>query len=533
MTHSSGYAAWQASFRWRVPTAFNIATGILERHHPDRLALIDARDDAPTREYGYGELDVLSNRLANVLFARGIALEDRVAVLMPSRAEVVIAHFAVYKTGGIAVPLSAGLGAEALRHRLKDAGVRFVVADAAGAERVAALRGDLGDLEAVFDVDAAAFARELAAAGTWCAHEASHAEDPALILYTAGTTGAPKGAVHAHRVLLGHLPGVEMMHEGFPREGDRFWTPVDWAWIGGLLDGLLPSLYVGVPVVAGPGGAFAPERAAAFIAGHGIRNLLLPPAVLRHLRQAGPDLADVRPRTLASGGEHLGAELAAWARSAFGCEVNEFYGQTEANLVVAGMASAFPRRAGAIGRAVPGHTVAIVDDDGAVTAWDEVGHIAVHHPDPVLFLGYWQDPAATRAKYRGDWLLTGDAGRMDRDGYVTLLGRDDDVIVSGGYPIGPAEVEAVLGEHPEVAAVAVVGVPDEARGETVVACVVPWRASAAGEVLSRELQLRAREGLGPHAVPAEVVFRDGLPTTATGKVLRRDLRAMLAADREA
>ena len=530
MTHRSGYAAWQDSFRWRVPTAFNIATGILERHDANRLALIDARDDAATREYGYGELDVLSNRLANVLFARGIALEDRVAVLMPQRAEVAIAHFAIYKTAAVAVPLHAGFGAEALRFRLKDAGVRFVVADHAGAERVTALRDGLPELEAIFDVDGAAFAGELADAATWCAHEATHAEDPALVLYTSGTTGAPKGAVHAHRVLLGQLPGVAMSHDGFPELGDRFWTPVDWAWAGGLLGVLLPSLYHGVPVVAGPGGPFEPARAAAFMARHGIRNALLPPAALRALRDAEPDLADVALRSCASGGEHLGDGLVSWARAALGCEVNAFYGQTEAHLLLAGMASGFARRGLAVGRAVPGHTVAIVDDDGAVKPFDTPGHIAVHHPDPALFLGYWNNPDASRAKYRGDWLITGDTGRMDRDGYVTLLGRDEDLIDVAGRRFGPAELEAVIGEHGEVAQVAVVGVPTAGGDESIVACVVPRRGTG-DEPLARELQLRVREAIGPEAVPGEVVFRTSLPLTATGKVLRRDLRAMLAADR--
>jgi acetyl-CoA synthetase len=323
-----------------------------------------------------------------------------------------------------------------------------------------------------------------------------------------------------------------MPHEGFPKEGDRFWTPADWAWIGGLLDVLLPSLYHGVPVVAGPGGKFEPERVAAFMAAHRIKNVFMPPTALRLMRQAEPDLADVQLRTVASGGERLGDEMTAWVRAAFGCEVNEFYGQTEANLLVSGMASAFPRRGGAIGRAVPGHTVAIVDDDGHVKPCDEPGHIAVHHPDPVVFLGYWNNPEATRAKFRGDWLITGDTGRVDREGYVTFLGRDDDLINSAGYRIGPAELEAAIGEHPEVAQVAVVGVPDATRGEAVVACVVPRRPGGGDPILARELQLRAREAVGPHATPREVIFRDSLPLTATGKVLRRDLRAMLAVDRE-
>ncbi len=532
MTANGGYPGWQANFRWRIPKAFNIATAILERHEPDRLALIDARDDAPTRAYRYGELDVLSNRLANVFYERGLVPEDRVAILMPQRAECAIVHFATYKIGAIAVPLFSAFGVEALRFRLKDAGVRLVVADREGAERVRALEAGLPALEAILDVDGAAFAAELEQAEPWCAHEATHAEDPALIIYTSGTSGAPKGALHAHRVLLGHLPGVEMPHEGFPKEGDRFWTPADWAWIGGLLDVLLPSLYHGAPVVAGPGGRFDPERVVPFMAAHDVRNVFFPPTALRLLRRAEPDTSDVRLRSIGSGGERLGDELVAWVRDAFGCEVNEFYGQTEANLLVAGMASSFPRRGGAIGRAVPGHHVGIVDDDGHVVALDEPGNIAVRRPDPVLFLGYWNNPEATRAKFRGDWMLTGDIGRMDGDGYVTFIGRDDDLISSAGYRIGPAELEAVLGEHPDVAQVAVVGVPDQTRGEAVVACVVTRQGVTGGDDLARALQDRAREAIGHHAYPREVVFRDSLPLTATGKVLRRDLRAMLAVDRQ-
>ena len=532
MSADDGYAAWLSSFRWDVPEAFNIATAILERHSPQALALIDARDGAPTRRFTFGELDVLSNRLANILYDKGIVPEDRVAILLPQRAETAVAHFATYKVGAIALPLFTAFGAEALRYRLKDAAVRCVLTDRAGSERVQALGDELPELETVLDVDSPAFEGLMADAEPWCAHEATHAEDAALIIYTSGTTGAPKGAVHAHRVLLGHLPGVEMPHEWFPQAGDRFWTPADWAWIGGLLDVLLPSLYHGVPVVAGPGGPFDPERAVRFLREHAIKNVFFPPTALRLMRRALPHLEGPRLRSIGSGGEPLGDDILDWVRQSFGCAVNEFYGQTEANLLVAGMASAFPRRGGAIGRAVPGHTIAIVDDEGHVAPYDEPGHIAVHAPDPVMFLGYWSNPEATRAKYRGDWLVTGDIGRMDHEGYVTFLGRDDDLINSAGYRIGPAELEAAIGAHPDVAQVAVVGVPDADRGEAVVACVVTREGVAGTDELAETLQARVRDAVGRHACPRAVVFRESLPLTATGKVLRRDLRAMLAVDRD-
>ncbi|TVQ33004.1 MAG: AMP-dependent synthetase [Geminicoccaceae bacterium] len=530
MTATDTYMAWRRSFRWEVPRHFNIATAILERQAPTDLALIDAQAGRPLRRYTFGELDELSNRLANLLIDKGLLPGERVAILLPQRADTLLAHFAVYKAAAIALPLFIAFGQEALRFRLKDSGTRFVLTDAANAARVEGLADALPDLEEVIDVDGPAFARAMQEAESWAAHERTRADDPALIIYTSGTSGAPKGAVHGHRVLLGHLPGVEMPHDGFPQPGDRFWTPADWAWIGGLLDVLLPSLYHGVPVVAGPGGKFEPQAAVRFMAAHAVRNVFMPPTALRLLRAADVDGSATSLRTMASGGERLGDELVGWVKTTFGVTIDEFYGQTEANLLVSGMARAFPRRPGAIGRPVPGHEVAIVDAAGEVLEPGKVGTIAVKRPDPVMFLGYWNNPAATEARFRGDWLLTGDVGRMDADGYVTFLGRDDDLINSAGFRVGPSEVEAALAEHPAVAQVAVVGVPDAERGELVVACVVLQPGLVANEALAKALQDQAKAVVGRHAYPRRIVFREGFPLTATGKILRRDLRAMLIAE---
>jgi acetyl-CoA synthetase len=232
---------------------------------------------------------------------------------------------------------------------------------------------------------------------------------------------------------------------------------------------------------------------------------------------------------MASGGERLGDETVAWVHERFGVEVNEFYGQTECNVVVGGCARILPRRPGAIGVAVPGHEVAVVDEAGAPLPPDTAGAIAVRSPDPVMFLGYWNNPDATRAKFRGSWLVTGDLGRIDADGYVTYLGREDDVINSAGYRIGPAEIEDCLLRHPAVALCAVVGVPDELRGERVKAFVVLKEGVAAGDELAAEVQAFVKARLAAHEYPREVAFLDALPLTATGKVRRADLRAAAAA----
>ncbi len=530
MTTTNDYETWRREFRWTVPSAVNIATAILDRHPPTDLALIDARAGRPLRRYTFGELDELSNRLANLLLDKGLLPGERVGILLPQRVETLLAHLAVYKVAGVTLPLFGAFGQEALRFRLRDSGARFVLTDADNAARVLDLQAELAGLDEVLNVDGARFASELDATERWAAHERTKADDPAVIIYTSGTTGAPKGAVHGHRVLFGHLPGVTMPHDRFPQPGDRFWTPADWAWIGGLFDVLLPSLYHGVPVVAGPGGKFDPHEAVGFMAAHGVRNVFMPPTALRLMRAADVDASRVHLRTMASGGERLGDELVAWVERSFGIPIDEFYGQTEANLLVSGMSRAFPRRPGAIGRPVPGHEVAIVDADGAVLGPDEVGIIAVKRPDPVMFLRYWNAPEATAAKFKGDWLLTGDMGRMDADGYVTFVGRDDDLINTAGYRVGPSEVEAALAEHPAVAQVAVVGVPDAERGEAVVACIVLRSGHLASDALAAELQQRARAAVGHHAYPRRIVFRDAFPLTATGKILRRDLRALLAAE---
>lgn len=524
----------RARFRWRIPEHFNIATACCDRwaDGSGREALVVVDGDGRRRVWSFDALADLSRRLATVLVTRGIGKGDRIGILLGQRLETLLAHLACARIGAIAVPLFALFGPEALRYRLADSGAVALVTDAAGAEKLASIRGELPALRRMFLVDAGAEGGEplwplLERAKPSPRAATTRAEDPALIIYTSGTTGPPKGALHAQRVLLGHLPGVQMPHEFFPQPGDRFWTPADWAWIGGLLDVLLPSLYFGVPVVAGAGGRFDPEAAVALMARERVRNVFLPPTAIRLMRQAQvePLAAGVRLRSIGSGGEPLGGDVLEWGRSRFGLTINEFYGQTEANLLVSNMAGLFEPRPGSMGVAVPGHEVAILGEDGEALPAGEAGVIAVRAPDPVMFLGYWQRPEATAAKFRGDWLLTGDLGRMDADGFVTYLGREDDVINSAGYRIGPAEVEECLARHPAVGLCAVIGVPDPLRGEIVKAYVVPRPGFAPDPALARDIQDFVKSRLAAHLYPRAVAFVDSLPLTATGKVRRAELRA--------
>ncbi|MFM7345189.1 MAG: acyl-CoA synthetase [Tagaea sp.] len=525
------YAELIAKFRWDVPARFNIGVDVCDRQEPAKPALVFEDEAGGVRTIKFGELQDLTNRFANALAGLGLRRGDRVGVLLQQSPETAIAHISCYKSGLIAVPLFVLFGEDALEYRLGDCGASCVVTDLAQLPKILAIQPRLPDLKTVIVVEGRGadgtldFQALINRASADFTPVDTAADDPALIIYTSGTTGNPKGALHAHRVLLGHLPGVEMPQDLFPQPGDLFWTPADWAWIGGLLDVLLPSLHHGVPVLAKRMRKFEPDAAYALMARHKVRNVFFPPTALKLMRGSPvPAAHGAKLRSIGSGGETLGEELLDWGRSTFGVTINEFYGQTECNLVVANCAPLYPVRAGFMGRAAAGHRVAVIDEDGNELPDGETGEIAVRRPDPVMFLGYWNNERATREKFAGDWLKTGDRGKRDAEGYFKYVGRADDVITSAGYRIGPAEIEDCLLRHPAVAMAAVIGVPDPVRTEAIKAFVVPKPGVSPGPDLIKDLQGHVRTRLAAHEYPREVEFVPDLPMTATGKIVRRELK---------
>jgi len=526
------YGALYRSFRWQIPARYNIGVDVCDRWaeiDPARTAIFNLGADGAVEEVSYGALREASNRLANALAARGIGRGDRIALLLAQGPAVAVSHIAIYKLGAIALPLAMLFGVEAIAYRLADSGARALITNAQGLAKLAAGRDVASGLEFVWSTDGSADGAEdfhavLARAASDFTPVATSPDDPALMVYTSGTTGPPKGALHAHRVLLGHLPGIEFPHEFLPQPGDRFWTPADWAWAGGLLNVLLPGLHYGVPVVAQKFDKFDPEQAFAVMARMGVRNAFIPPTALRMLRSVRRPNANVRLRSVGSGGEALGAETYEWGKSALGITINEFYGQTECNLVLASCAAIGVSRPGAIGKPVPGHRVAVIRPDGSRCAAGELGQIAIEGPDPVMFLQYWGKPDDTREKFIGEWMTTGDQGVTDADGYVAFVGRDDDVITSSGYRIGPTEIEDCLIRHPAVALAAVVGKPDALRTEIVKAFIVLKSGHPPSDALAADIQGFVKTRLSAHEYPREVAFIDEMPMTTTGKVIRRLLR---------
>ena len=519
----------QQSFRWQVPEYFNMAHAVCDRHTAlaDKTALFCANSIGQRTQYTFGQFQALSNRLANALKEAGVAAGERVAIVLPQRVETALSHLAVWKLGAISLPLSVLFGQDALRYRLEDSGARVAICAADALERIQALAPDLPQLTTVIDCDdkAAGFWPLLEQGSDRLQRINSRGNDPALIIYTSGTTGPPKGAVIAHRCLLGNLTGFEMSQNFFPRQGDLMWTPADWAWTGGLLDGLMPAWYYGQPVLGYDGGRFDAEKACCLIAEYGVRNAFIPPTALKLMRQVS-DLRGmgVNLRSVMSAGESLGAQLYEWARESLGIEINEMWGQTEVNYIVGNCSQIMPVAPGSMGKPYPGHRVEPVDEQGTVVGDGEVGELCAQRDDPVMFLGYWNREQATQEKFLGHWWRTGDMGYRDSEGFLWFVGRKDDVISSAGHRIGPGEIEDCILKHPAVAQVAAVGSPDELRGEIVKAFIILAQGHRPSDTLRQAIQETVRQGLAAHEYPREIEFVSELPMTTTGKVRRIDLR---------
>jgi len=518
-----------ASFSWKIPANFNLAEAVCGRHKraSKQVALFCENDRGESARYTFGDLEKLSNRLANVLISLGLKRGDRVAILLPQRVETGITHLAAWKAGALSLPLSILFGSEALRYRLEDSGARFVITTKEASEVLQQLGPDLPNLETIINCDdrESGFWALIDKASDQFSSVVTQANDPALVIYTSGTTGPPKGAVLAHRCLLGNLTGFELSQNFFPQPDDLMWTPADWAWTGGLLDGLMPSWFYGRPVLGFDGGKFDPERACDLVSRYRVKNAFIPPTALKMLRQVSDkSIKSLDFRSIMSAGESMGAHIFQWAEEVLHVKVNEMWGQTEFNYLVGNCSSIMTVKPGAMGKPYPGHCVEPIDENGNVLADGEIGELCAWRDDPVMFLGYWNRDQATRDKFIGPWWSTGDLGYRDSDGYLWFMGRKDDVISSAGHRIGPGEIEDCLLKNPAVSQAAVVGIPDELRGEIIKAFVVLAPGHQSSEALKKEIQSQVRRERSEYEYPREIEFLAQLPMTTTGKIRRVELR---------
>ena len=602
------YAQLHQDFRWLVPERFNMAEVCCGRwaRAPDAAKRVAVHASSPGTEatfHTYSELQQQANRLSQALAALGVARGDRVAIVMPQRFETAVAYIAVLQMGAVAMPLSVLFGPEALSYRLQDSEAVVAIGDEASTMGLLALRADCPALRHVLGVGALAdddtegselndgaldYTALLAQQPTDFTLVNTRAADPAILIYTSGTTGNPKGALLPHRALIGNLSGFVCsqnwfgfsphppstssgqakpppagegaQHGGelngsFPRWGKVgmgassesqaiFWSPADWAWTGGLMDALLPTLYFGRPIVA-YNGRFTPQVAFELMQQFGVTHTFLFPTALKAMMKAYPHPGEVfklKLQAIMSAGEAVGDAVFDYCQRELGVTVNEMFGQTEINYIVGNCAIFWPARPGSMGKGYPGHQVKVIDENGLECAVGEPGDVALNRfdvhgqPDPIFFLGYWKNEAATQAKFTGDWCRTGDLALRDADGYLWYQGRADDVFKAAGYRIGPGEIENCLVKHPAVANAAVVPKPDAERGAVVKAYVVLAPGFAAARAshqktsaefeaeITAQLQAHVRSLLAPYEYPKEIEFIDALPMTTTGKVQRRVLR---------
>jgi acetyl-CoA synthetase len=520
---------------------------------------------ATSHFYTYSELQAQANRLSNVLAVLGVQRGDRVGIVMPQCFETAVAYIAVLQMGAVAMPLSMLFGPDALEYRLHDSEAVVAICDAASLEGLQSARGNCPALRTVIGVGAidstqnqADLNLDVALSQEPSVFESvdTLADEAAVLIYTSGTTGNPKGALIPHRALIGNLTGFVCSQNWFGFDGKNnassqavFWSPADWAWTGGLMDALLPTLYFGRTIVA-YNGRFSPQTALELMRDCGVTHTFLFPTALKAMMKAHPGSKKQTVRqqfklkldAIMSAGEAVGDAVFDYCEQQLGVRPNEMFGQTEINYIVGNCNALWPSKPGSMGMGYPGHRVAVIDEAGDECPVGEPGDVALNrfdvhgHPDPIFFLGYWKNEAATAGKFTGDWCRTGDLAVRDADGYLWYQGRSDDVFKSAGYRIGPGEIENCLVKHPAVANAAVVPKPDLERGALVKAYVViapDFVAAYASDTgakaqfhvkLMAELQAHVRGLLAPYEYPKEIEFVDALPMTTTGKVQRRILR---------
>lgn len=526
----SNYDELVKKFNWNIPLNFNIGEAIVDRKIKeglgDKVAIYYEDEEGNNSVFTFSQLKSLSDSLISILRDNGIKRGDIIGIYLQPSVEAIVSMLSIYRLGAICLSISPLMGADSVEYRIRHSGAKAIVMEGSRKE----VREKLKNLTKIIVNDEARWENEIEfdevkrSSGVYDALN-TRSDEPAQLFYTSGSTGAPKGVLHAHRFLLGHIPAYQLYFEMAPKENDVFYTPADWGWIGAIGDVLLPSLYFGMPVVAYKrSGRFNANDTLAIMQKYRVTCGFISPTALRMIRREVNNVRnayDLRLRSISTAGESAGEDLILWAMKELSPNVNEFYGCTEANLVIVN--NSLWRKIGSLGKVSLGHEVSVIDENGNQLV-NQIGEIAVKVGDPVLFLGYYKDPKTTANKFRGQWFLIGDLGLIDENGYVWFKGRVDDVIKVSGYRLGPEEIESVILQHPAVQDVAIIGKPDKLRGNIVKAFVVLKEGYSPSDELVIQIQQLVKNKLASYAYPREIEFVKELPRTETGKLKRFELR---------
>ncbi len=489
------------------------------------------------RYYTFDRLRILSNTFAAFLQRLGVAPGERVCLFMERLPELYIGFLGILKTGAIAQPLFSAFAEESLWTRLADAGTSTVVTQRKHLAKIRHIRSRLPALKHGVVVDAAGLALTTGEVALVLEHEPpvqrfdvfhSTAETPSVLHYTSGTTGQPKGAQHVHYSLVSQYLTAKWVLDLQP--DDVYWCNADPGWVTGTSYGIIGPWANGTTQVVLDAG-FNAERWYAFLEKQMVTNWYSAPTAIRLLMREGTDLArwfDLGAlRHLASVGEPLNPEAVHWSAEVFGRPFHDTFWQTETGCIVIANLPGMPIKAGSMGKPFPGITATVLDTSTfePIAEPGRVGVIALRPGWPSMMRSYWNNPTGYASKFRNGWYLTGDRASIDQDGYFWFVGRDDDVINTGGHLVGPFEVESALLEHPAVAESAAVATPDSVNMEVVKAFVLLKPGFQPGPDLELEIMDTVRRRLSPLAMPQSIAFVPSLPRTRSGKIVRRILRA--------
>jgi acetyl-CoA synthetase len=538
----TSYEQERSTYTVEVPARFNPTLDIVERwgaEAPDELALVSLGPAGETlAEHTAAQLSARARMAARALLEQGVKPGDRVFIMLPRVPAWYEAMLGAVRIGAVVMPGTNQLTARDIAYRITAAQASVAITSADGADKIDAIEQELpslrlriahevGQRDGWLDFDSI-----LEAAGDGELADAPTArEDPMILFFTSGTVSYAKMVLHDQGYGLGHVSTARFWHD--LRPGDRHWTVTDTGWAKAAWGGLYGQFHERITNVQVALGKPDADTILNIIRDARITSFCAPPTLYRLLVQADLSSYDLGPlRHCTSAGEPLNPEvIRAWKAGTDGLTVYDGYGQSETTVLVANYRS-MPVRPGSMGKPVPGWNVDVLDENGERAADDTVGAIAVQVTDPRpvgLFLGYEGDDEANDKAFRDGWYYTGDKAWRDGDGYLWFEGRDDDVITSSAYRIGPFEVESALVEHPAVVEAAVVGKDDPQRTQIVTAFVILAAGHEPSDELVTALQVHARELTAPYKYPREIHFVDELPKTVSGKIRRSELRERLRA----
>ncbi|HVN37575.1 MAG TPA: AMP-binding protein [Myxococcota bacterium] len=521
-------------FRWDVPDAFNFGRDVVDRRarEADGPALLWRDASGAARDLRWSDVRSGTNRMAQLARALGIRAGEPVIVLLPKVPEWQLAVVGLLKAGALVIPSATSLRPKDIAYRAQHSGAVAVIAGPESTAAVDAARAGIPGVRHFLALAAdgarppegwESFDEALRAQpDDDVAQRSTRARDPALVYYTSGTTGPPKAVLHDHAYTYAQRYTSRFWHG--VRAGQRIWTTSDTGWAKAAYGVLFGPWSEGAEVVLYHG-RFEPRAELDFLMHVDPHVFCAPPTEFRLLVKA--DLSGLRLprlRECVSAGEPLNPEVIRAWQQATGLWIRDGYGQTETILLIANLPG-MPVKPGSMGLPMPGHELEVIDERGEAAPPGEVGDIALRGDPPSLFRGYWKDPEASARCRRGDWYVTGDRAFRDEDGYFWFVGRDDDVIISAGYRIGPFEVESALVEHPDVLEAAAVAAPDPDRGAVVKAFVVLRPGVRGDAALVARLQQHVKSVTAPYKYPRQIEFVDSLPKTVSGKIRRVELRA--------